>query len=41
MIEFLHSNNQINKVEKSAKALNCGKNWVKKRCWDNNELSYK
>ena len=41
VIEFLHSNNQINKVEKSAKALNCGKNWVKKRCWDNNELSYK
>ena len=31
VIEFLHSNNQINKVENSKKAYTCGKNWIKKK----------
>ncbi len=31
VIEFLHSNNQINKVENSKKVHACGKNWLKKK----------
>ena len=31
VIEFLHSNNQINKVENARKVYACGKNWLKKK----------
>jgi hypothetical protein len=31
VIEFLHSNNQINKVENAKKVYACGKNWLKKK----------
>ena len=31
VIDFLHSNNQINKVESSKKVYACGKNWIKKK----------
>ena len=31
VIEFLHSNNQINKVENARKVYACGKNWIKKK----------
>ena len=31
VIEFLHSNNQINKVENARKVYACGKKWLKKK----------
>ena len=31
VIEFLHSNSQINKVENAKKVYACGKNWLKKK----------